>query len=182
VRLREALRSGCLGCFAVLCVCAAASAEPSSSPPLAANTQALPKFQNNVTLRFIGASNWELYVENTNPTKFINVFNWVPPAGLTIRSITSSEGGTCKLASGNIHCSGNIAPLPCDTCPGGGMTINFVGSGFESKWVSTDYGGYWIAYGWQPGGLTVTSVSSFGDVPLCAKGQISTKAKPCGKT
>jgi hypothetical protein len=162
-----------------LCVCVAATARTGANPPLAADTQALAKFQNNVTLMWMGEGQWQLYVENTNRTKFINTFEWNPPAGLTIRSITGSQGGRCILAGGNIRCSGNIAPIPCDTCEGGAMTINFVGSGFESKWVSTDYGGYWIAYGWQPGNLNVTSTSSFADLPVCAKGQVSTKARPC---
>ena len=181
MRVREALASGCLAGVVLLCTCGIASAASSASPPLAADTQALPKFQNNVTLRWVGAGNWELYVENTNLTKFINRFDWVPPAGLTIRSITGSAGGRCKVASGNIHCSTSIAPLPCNKCPGGGMTVDFVGSGFDSKWMTTDYGGYWIAYGWQPGSLSVTAVSSFGDVPLCVKGQVTTKVKPCAK-
>jgi hypothetical protein len=50
----------------------------------------------------MGAGNWEFYVENTIRTKFINTFEWNPPAGQMIRSIT--------------RCAGNIAPIPSDTC------------------------------------------------------------------
>jgi hypothetical protein len=181
MNVREALRGACLVCVASLCWSPAASADSPASPPIAANAQALAKVQNTVTLTWVGQHNWQLYVENTNRSKFINVFDWDPPIGLTIKSITSSEGGTCKVAGGRIHCSGNIAPLPCNTCAGGGMTIDFVGLGFDSKWVQTDYGGYWIAYGWQAGNLSVTAVSSFSDLPACAHGQVSTKAKPCAK-
>jgi hypothetical protein len=169
-----------LVCFVVLWGAVAANARTSATP-LPASSQHAAKFQNTVTLRWVGASKWELYVENTNHNKFINVFEWAPPAGLTIRAITSSEGGTCKLSSSSIRCSGNIAPASCNTCEGGSMTVNFVAAGFESTFVPTDYGGYWIAYGWQPGNLNVTSTSSFADLPLCAKGQVSTKTKPCVK-
>ncbi|HZQ03337.1 MAG TPA: hypothetical protein VFA88_04875 [Gaiellaceae bacterium] len=182
MRVQAARVLACLACLAALCATGAANAARSAGPPIAAGDQALPKFQNNVTLRWIGAGNWELYVENTNETKFINAFEWDPPAGLTIRSITSSPGGRCSLVAGNIRCAGNIAPIPCGTCPGSGMTIDFRGSGFDSKWVPTSYGGYWIAFGWQAGNLSVTSVSSFADLPRCAKGQVGTAAKPCSKT
>ena len=62
------------------------------------------------------------------------------------------------------------------------MTIDFRGDGFDRKFVNTSSGGYYIAYGWQPGVLKVTKTSTFGDVPPCKKGQVSTKANPCAST
>jgi hypothetical protein len=61
------------------------------------------------------------------------------------------------------------------------MTVDFTGNGFEPVRVHTDYGGYWFDQGWTPGVTTVTKTSSFGDLPLCSKGQVSTKRKPCAK-
>jgi hypothetical protein len=64
------------------------------------------------------------------------------------------------------------------------MTIDFTGSSpsLDSTFVHTDYGGYWVSQGWGLAGqVNVTSTSSFSDVPLCAKGQVSTKGKPCVK-
>jgi hypothetical protein len=170
-----------LVCLVALCGSMTANATISAAPNPAV-TPVPPKFQNTATLRWVGGTNWELYIENTNRQKFINVFEWEPPAGLTVTSITSNQGGKCRLSSTRIQCSGNIAPAPCNTCEGGGLTVDFVAAGFDSTWVKTDYGGYWIAYGWQPGVVNVTTTSSFADLPLCAKGQVSKKTKPCAKS
>jgi hypothetical protein len=152
-----------------------------SSPP---NLKVLraAKHQNIVTLRWVQKNQWELQVENTNATSFIHDFEWAPPTGLTISRITSSLGGNCRLDQAIIKCTGDIAPISCNTCEGGTMTIDFEGTGFDPTFVHTDYGGYWITQGWMPGSVNVTALSPFGDLPLCAKGQASTKAKPCAKT
>src|SRR5437773_5251631 len=96
-----------LVCLVALFGSVAASAKTSAAP-LPVGAQAAAKFQNTVTLRWVGASKWELYVENTNHNRFINAFEWAPPVGLTITAITSSEGGRCKLSSSSIRSSGNI--------------------------------------------------------------------------
>jgi hypothetical protein len=158
---------------AALVVCATASA--ATPQPVSTNAH------YGVTLRSLAGGNWQLYVENTGGDRFINSFNWVPPDGLTINSIMSSTGGRCQLSSGNIACSGSIAPELCTTCEGGNLTVNFTGTGFEPTFTHTDYGGYWAANGWETGNLAVTATSSFTDLPRCAKGHHSTKAKPCTK-
>jgi hypothetical protein len=134
-----------------------------------------------MTLKWVGASNWQLSVDNSSLTKFISAFRWTPPDGLRIMAITSSKGGSCKLSNGSITCSGSIAPERCNTCYGGRMLVNFTGTGFESTFVHTDYGGYWISQGWPTGNLDVTAATSFADLPRCAKGHVSTRAKPCAK-
>jgi hypothetical protein len=168
--------------LAALATSLPANAQTSAQPPPPLSALRAPQYQNTVTLRWVQNTTWELYVENTNHSRFINVFNWAPPAGLTIKQITSSQGGNCRVNQGTIQCSGNIAPVSCSTCEGGAMTIDFVGTGFAPAWVHTDYGGYWFSQGWMPGVLNVTVTSSFGDLPQCAKGQVSTKSKPCATT
>jgi hypothetical protein len=176
MRTRQALAVVFL---AALCWSGAAISMTAQDPPAAL------KF--TVILRWVGADKsgadkWELYVENTNLVKFINTFRWVPPTGLQVKAITNAGGGKCRLSDGIIMCSGNIAPESCSSCEGGGMTIEFTGNGFDPVWVPTDGGGgYWFSQGWTPGGVTVTSTSSFTDLPLCAKGHVSTKKKPCAK-
>ena len=135
--------------------------------PIPENTQASPGAQNTFTLVRLSDRDWQLYVENTNYQRFIDVFNWEPPAGLTIRAVSTVEGGTCTLENGAINCSGAIAPASCFTCEGAGMTINFVGESYH------------YSYGWQPGILNVTQTSKFPDVRRCKKGQTSKKSCPC---
>src|SRR5438034_11241216 len=146
MRTRQALAVVFL---AALCWSDAASGAAAQDPPA--------KLKFTVILMWMGAEKgggdkWQLYVENTNLVKFINTFRWVPPTGLQVKAITNTGGGKCKLAEGNITCSGNIAPEACSSCEGGGMTIEFTGNGFDPVWVPSEDGGYWISQGWTPGG------------------------------
>jgi hypothetical protein len=168
-----------LVCLASLASCVAAtaktSANPAGSSPVTKDEQFAPDFQNTTTLVWSGGKHWQLFVENTNKTRLINVFNWAPPSGLTVTAITSSAGANCGLSVGSIKCRTNIAPKQS-------LEIDFAGDGFESKYVDTDYGGYWNSNGWGSGVINVTVTSLPPDLPRCAKGHPSTKAKPCSKT
>jgi hypothetical protein len=135
-----------------------------------------------MTVQDLGGNQWQLGVVNTNPnSKFIGSFWWIPPVGMKVLSLGHVKGGTCSLGGNAISCKGNVAPPNCFTCVGSSMTMTFTASGDQATFVNTSYGGYYIHYG-VLGYLNVTSLNSFGDVPACAKGQKSTKAKPCAAT
>ena len=167
-------------CLVASCSCVAAhgATPPGGSGP--------PQDRFSQVLIFRGGNNWQLSVENTNVKGFIDSFNWLPPLGLTITAIKSSKGGTCTMSSGGLICSTTLAPEPCSSCDGGAMTVSFAGTGLPTRtFVNTSYGGYWVNAGWSPGDANVTSMSasaSFPDLPHCAKGQASTKLKPCAKS
>ena len=131
----------------------------------------------------LGSGLYRIEVDNTNPTSFIKTFSWTPPGGMTVTAVTSSEGGRCALSAGTIECTAGkkgITPPPC-MCVGGAMTVNFTATGRDPTFAN----GYWTHYG-VVGSMQITStipvnIASFADVPLCAKGQVSTKAVPCAK-
>jgi hypothetical protein len=133
---------------------------------------------------------YQLEVENTSGIGYINTFNWVPPASMTITAITSSEGGRCILTNGHIACKGGqkgIAPPKCTCLAGGTMLINFTATGNEPKFN----GQFWTYYGVVGSYTQITSMTpvpyhipSFlpettADVALCKKGQKSTAKNPC---
>jgi hypothetical protein len=133
---------------------------------------------------------YQLEIENTSGIGYINTFNWVPPANMTITAITSTSGGRCALVSGHIACKGGekgIAPPKCTCLAGGVMVVNFTATGNEP----TFNGQYWTYYGIVGSYTQITSMTpvpyhipSFlpttaADLPLCKKGQTSTAANPC---
>jgi hypothetical protein len=136
------------------------------------------------------AHKYQIEIENTSGIGYINTFNWLPPNKMTITAITSSEGGRCALINNAISCTGGkkgIAPPICTCLAGGSMLVNFIATGMEP----TFDGEYWTSY-WNIGSSTqITSMTPVpyhipsvlylvgADLPLCAKGQTSTKAKPC---
>jgi hypothetical protein len=142
-------------------------------------------------IRFLDpkAGLYQIEVDNTSDIGFINTFNWVPPAGMTITAVTSSEGGRCRLANGNIVCTGakkGLAPPICTCRTGGKLMVNFKATGNGPTWN----GQWWTYYGVVGGYTQITSVTPvpyhipsylppYVDLPLCAKGQAPTKAKPC---
>lgn len=166
MRVRHAIA---LAFAAVVCGCLAVTA-----------TAGKPVDQYYVmTIHDLGNSHWELSVFNTNPNaKFIGSYWWIPPIGMKIVSLQGVKGGKCSLGGNSLTCKGNVAPPNCNTCIGAQMTMDFTATGDEPTFVKTSYGGYWIHYG-VLGILNVTSLNSFSDEPICAKGQTSTKAKPC---
>jgi hypothetical protein len=155
--------------------------------PIDADT--LPKGSADAvtTFRWLDSGKYQLEVQNTSGIGFLNTFSWVPPPGLTITAVTSSEGARCSLQNGDIYCSGKITPPQCTCQPGGFMTVNFTATGDTPTYAN----GYWTYYGIVGGYLhiqTVTPVpyhipsfssSPFQDLPLCKGGQTSTKSKPC---
>jgi hypothetical protein len=133
---------------------------------------------------------YQLEIDNTSSIGYINTFNWVPPANMTITAITSTEGGHCSLVSGNISCRGGkdgIAPPKCTCLSGGSMLVNFTATGNEPVFN----GQYWTYFGIVGSYTQITSMTpvpyhipSFlptttADLPLCKKGQTSTPSNPC---
>jgi hypothetical protein len=133
---------------------------------------------------------YQIEIENTSGIGYINTFNWLPPHDMTITAITSTEGGHCALINNAISCTAGkkgIAPPICTCLAGGSMLVNFIAVGMEP----TYNGEYWTSF-WNSGSYTqITSMtpvpyhipsfisSAAADLPLCAKGQTSTKAKLC---
>jgi len=136
-----------------------------------------------MVVRIISHDHYEVEVQNTNPTSFIKSFDWTPPNGLTVTSITNADGGTCKLdGAGGISCTGKAAPSICSGCVGASMTVDFTATGLEPTYAN----GFWTYYG-VVGGVQVTGTipvqkPTFGDLPVCKKGQKSTKKNPCTKS
>jgi hypothetical protein len=135
----------------------------------------------SMVVREIGNDKYQVEVQNTNPTIFIKNFTWSPPNGLTVKAVTSSEGGKCSLdGNGGISCSGKILPPPCaDTCVGASLIVNFTATGKEPVFAN----GFWTHFG-VVGALSITGTipvkqSEFSDLPYCRVGQKSTKSQPC---
>lgn len=101
--------------------------------------------------------------------------------------MTSTEGGKCSLVSGNIECNGNIRPPNCTCQAGGDLTVRFTATGLDPTFAN----GYWTYHGMVGAYLTIermtpvpyhipSALPKYGaDLPLCKKGQKSTKASPC---
>jgi hypothetical protein len=136
---------------------------------------------------FLGGGHYQLDVQNTSGIGFINQFTWVPPVNLTVIAVTSSEGGKCSLVGGSIMCTGKVAPPSCTCEAGGDLTVNFTARGLEPTFAN----GYWTYYGIIGAYLQIqqmtpvpyhipSALPKIGlDLPLCKKGQKSTKARPC---
>jgi hypothetical protein len=148
------------------------------------------------------AGKYQIEVDNTSGVGYINSFNWVPPAGMTITRITSTEGGHCALVpnpvpgggSPMISCVGGkkgIAPPKCTCLTGGEMLVNFIAT---SDHAPTFNGKYWTYYGVVGSYTKITAMTPVpyhipsvlpsnpgADLPLCKKGQVSTRQNPCLK-
>jgi hypothetical protein len=168
---------------------AAASTRASAAAPAVAvdpNTLGRAAADAVVIVRWVTTGVYQLDVQNTSGIGYINTFRWVPPPGLTITAVTSSEGGRCALVAGNIECNGKVAPPTCTCQAGGDLTVNFTAVGLDPTFAN----GYWTYYGMQGAYLQIESMTPvpyhipstlpFGvDLPLCKKGQKTTKATPC---
>jgi hypothetical protein len=136
---------------------------------------------------FLGSGRYQLDVQNTSGIGYINQFTWVPPPNLAVTAVTSSEGGKCVLVGSSIQCNGKVAPPNCTCKAGGDLTVNFTAKGLEPTYAN----GYWTYYGIVGAYLQIqqmtpvpyhipSAVPTLGqDLPLCKKGQKSTKANPC---
>jgi hypothetical protein len=160
---------------------AAASVDPDTLPKGSADAV--------VIVHWLSPGLYQLEVQNTSGVGSIDSFTWVAPINLTVTAVTSSEGGRCTLVGGNIQCTSDLAPPPC-TCEGGGvMTVNFTATGLSPTFQN----GYWQTYGIVGSYLEIQSMTpipyhipsfqsaSNEDLPLCAKGETSTKQHPCQK-
>jgi hypothetical protein len=93
---------------------------------------------------------------------------------MTVTSITSAIGGKCHLSTdGIIGCTGLAAPPSTAEGVGASLIVNFVATGRQPTFVN----GYWIHYGVL--GSAQVTMSKFSDLPVCKKGQKSTRAQPC---
>jgi len=117
---------------------------------------ASPEAAAAVTIRPLDTGKYQLEVVNTSGIGFIDTFYWAPPPGVTITAITSSEGGRCKLLSGEISCTTRLAPPPCTCEAGGSMTVNFTATGLASTYAN----GYWTSYGVVGGYLQIQTMTS----------------------
>jgi hypothetical protein len=135
---------------------------------------------------WLAPGKYQLDVQNTSGIGFINQFTWSPPLGMTVTAVTSSEGGRCSLVGGSIQCNGKVAPPTCTCRSGGELTVNFTATGLEPTFAN----GYWTYHGMTGAFLQIQQMTpvpyhipSFlptgADLPLCKKGQTSTKLNPC---
>ena len=119
------------------------------------------------------AGKYQVEIDNANPLKVVSSFRWTPPGGMNVTSITGSFGGRCQLDTGAIVCKGGAAPAESMTGLGGHIIVNFVATGRQPTWM----GSYWIHWGVL--GSVQVKQSTFSDLPVCKKGQKSSKAHPC---
>jgi hypothetical protein len=155
----------------------------------AVNPNSLPKgsADADTVVLLLRPGLYQLDVQNTSGIGYIDSFNWVPPPGMTITAITSTQGGKCVLAGGDIHCTGKIAPPACTCASGGSLLVNFAAKGLDPTFAN----GYWTYYGIVGAYLQIQTVTSvpyhipsyvanpYGDLPICKKGQKTTTANPC---
>jgi hypothetical protein len=150
------------------------------------------------TVRFLGDGRYQLTVQNVGSLGYINSFTWNAP-NIVITKVIGSSSGTCtagpertvstqygNLPEASVSCAGMaISPPKCSCQVGGTATVTFYGHPI----VSTKHVYYGVAYSRIVlGGLTLVpyhipsylgSAVNRLDLPLCAKGQQSTKARPC---
>jgi hypothetical protein len=144
-----------------------------------------PDVLSVVTVR--GNGRYRLEVTNTSAIGFVDSFTWVPPPGATVRAVTRTSTGHCRLASGNISCSIALRPPTC-TCrgDGGSVTIDFTADVPKGRNPQS------TKYGLEGGRVNVESETPVPyiipssanqapslDLPLCKKGERSSAAVPC---
>jgi hypothetical protein len=146
----------------------------------------------NVVVRQLSNGRFELLVQNTSGIGWINSFQWVPPAGMTVTKISHTSLGSCKLAAGAISCTAKLKPPNCTCRVGGSMTVDFTATGRDP----TTLDGHPLTLGVVGSYLRIAKMTPVpyhipswlggvtpkqGELPLCKKGQKSTKAHPCAK-
>jgi hypothetical protein len=138
-----------------------------------------------VVLSPLGGRKYSLYIANTSSIGYINTFKWFPPLNFPVAKLTGADAKYCTIASsGAIQCDLKLRPPSC-TCrnDGGHIMLGLVvaqkGSlqnhrlGLGSGVVRVDTA--------TPVPWIIPSAPQTEDVPVCAKGQPSTKANPCTK-
>jgi hypothetical protein len=137
-------------------------------------------------VRTLGNHRYQLVVQNTSPDGFIDNFAWKAWPGATVTGVTGSSRGNCELTDGMISCARlSLAPPTCLCRPGGSMTVDFTATSADEN--SAVKHGVVDSYLWI-GSMTLvpyiipahasTKINQ-ADLPLCAKGQLSTSARPC---
>ena len=169
-----------------LCV----AAQPASASPRATadnpNASSRGSADAVTVVTWIAPKTYQLDVQNTSGIGFIDEFTWSPPIGLTITGIKSTEGGRCSLVGGGIQCTGKLQPPACTCQAGGDLTVVFTANGLEPTFAN----GYWTYYGIVGAQLQIQQMTPVPyhipstmplttDLPLCKKGQKSTKSHPC---
>jgi hypothetical protein len=176
----------------VLIAPASSFANTTPAPPPSIDGDTLPKNSTdaNWTLRWLGSGKYELLVQNTSGIGYINSFDWSPPLGMTLTKVTSSPGGKCSVVQNDIACKAKLKPPKCTCLPGGSITIDFTAKSIDPKTaVATSYGAvgsYLVIKSLTPVPYHIPSELSGSsnpgaDLPVCKKGQTSTKANPCTK-
>jgi hypothetical protein len=152
-------------------------------------------------IHFLGHDRYQLVVQNVGFLGYINSFSWRAP-NFDVTGIVNSGSGSCRgsnvasfttqfgdLPEGVVTCAGfAIAPPKC-SCEGGGTaTITFEGHPYGSK-KGVQFG---LAESRiELGNLTLVPyhIPSYRggtgnevDLPLCAKGQVPSKTRPCVAT
>jgi hypothetical protein len=138
----------------------------------------------HATIRAAGNGHYQVLVQNTSQIGFINSFDWIPPAGMTVTSVSSSTGH-CELERKVIACQATLRPPKCTCRPGGRMTIDFTADveGTAGK----------VEYGFFNASVVVRTMTpvpyiipsylganpQYADLPSCKKGQENTTAAPC---
>jgi hypothetical protein len=138
----------------------------------------------SVSVSSRGTGHYQVLVQNTSQIGFINSFEWFPPPGLTITSVTSSSAGQCELQGNVIACRATLPPPKCTCLPGGAMTVDFAA---KMRGVGK------IQYGFRGASVVVRSMTpvpyiipsrlgahpEYADLPICKTGQQSSQAEPC---
>jgi hypothetical protein len=170
----------CVGVHAASAATRTAEADPNTLGKGSADAVAV--------VSWVSPGVYQLDVQNTSGIGYINAFDWVPPAALTITAVKSTEGGRCSLVGGDIQCKGKVAPPQCTCEAGGDLTVTFTANGLEPQIINGVT--YW--YGIVGAYLRITQMTPVPyhipssvptkpqlDLPLCKKAQRSTKLHPC---
>jgi hypothetical protein len=161
-------------------------------------------FGATVNITPLGGGLYQATIQNTDIDATLTAFTFVPGPGLKVTSVVSSDSGYCTMAGATFQCTSlNLAQAVCACTPGGIVNVRFMGSGDPgmSSIVQLGMGGPiqgQAANGVAPGTTTtpanasVTSTKTASStpktvakptvkkkLPLCKKGQHSTKKHPC---
>jgi hypothetical protein len=141
----------------------------------------------------LGQNRYRLEVTNTSAAGFVNEFTWFPGPGTKILAVTGAtvdrgdKAANCRLTDGKISCRLSLRPPSC-TCrgDGGSVAIRFLAksTGDPARRGTVTFGGrifvesqtlvpYFVP------GSPDQKPSDLSDLPLCAKGQQSSREKPC---
>ena len=140
--------------------------------------------------RTVGKGRYEVEIQNNSGIGTLNSFTWSPPPGLTVTALGGAVGGSCKLARGNISCTGSIQPPRCLCQPGQNIVFSFSATGD----LPTKVDGYLVTHGFVGQQLRITAMTplpylipsalgeptpGIADLPACKNGRRSTKSHPC---